>query len=143
MNHSALLQADFYTNISQAGSRSAAMSLLQNLPFVVEYANITIKLKLLSESFFTLHYGYTMYPTYFFAQQMNRKITQTVESGLMNYWISKHQPIPILETPTGPEVLTLEHTLVGFKIWIVCILISSTTFFVEIVSKKIIDRMSK
>lgn len=86
--------------------------------------------------------GYATDGNFFLNQQINRKVRQTMESGLMNYWMSKY-PLKNISTSAEPEVLTLEQTLVGFKIWLVCVFVSTMAFLMEHVKYNFIDRIVK
>lgn len=54
---------------------------------------------------------------YLMFDAINRVIVQVVESGLAAVYVKRFVFINEPEEEPGPEVLTIDHLLVGFGIW--------------------------
>lgn len=119
-------------NISKPGSNQATFVHLQNIAYISQLLKLQTQLKLLDQSFFTFQAGYEIHQNYYFTQQFNRKIVQTLESGLINYWKSKYEVKKDKSDSSGPKVLSMNHLMIGFKIFLLCVLISVFIFISEI-----------
>lgn len=139
MNYSTLLSKKLLEKLSHPNSKQALILMIENLPFVVAHANISTALTVLKQTFLTAHIGFTMQKDNFLNHQINRKITQAVESGLMDYWRMNYDPKPISEQPAEPQVLTMEHLALGFNIFLLCLAISFIAFIAENIKQKIVD----
>lgn len=129
------MQTEHFESVSKPGSNQASLISEQFLPFFVDSFKLNnTKLKFLKQTFFTSQSGYRFGQKSFFMQQLNRKIVQVVESGLMNHWKSDHDVKKVAEAASGPEVLTLIHLGIGFEIYVICVLIACFTFACEIVT---------
>lgn len=105
--------------------------------------NITQPLKFLHQTYMTQHVGFVTVKNYFLNQQIDKMVTQTVESGLMNYWRSKQELKPTANILAGPKVLTMEQLGIGFKIFSISLLNAFLVFIFEILKRKVVDRLMK
>lgn len=90
---------------------------------------------LLTESYTTMFYGEAFKPFSPFYESINMKIHQIIAGGLYDLWHRNE------ENPTGikrkiedipPQVLTLEHLQMGFKISLCPLALSAVVFLIEV-----------
>ena len=79
----------------------------------------------------TNHQSFASKKYSFLFEVLDRKISQLVEAGLMDYYIDEYMKKPEPIDETGPVVLTFEHLGVGFKIWLLALFISTFAFCLE------------
>lgn len=126
----------FYIELSHPSSKTAVFRSSEDLPYIANDLNLTMPFKILQKTFRTAYVGFLTKRNYFLNNQLDRKVTQAVESGLMDFWRPEMKPKPA--NNTGPQVLTLEHLAVGFLICMVCLLIAFIFFVIEHVQQKIL-----
>ena len=86
---------------------------------------------------YNVHVGFN--PVYdFIFTTFDWKIKQLVEGGFFAHWIDRYLSHPSVQAPK-PEpdddkvVLTMDHLMVGFTIWLAMLLIASVAFIAEFV----------
>lgn len=100
----------FYIELSHPSSKTAVFRSSEDLPYIANDLNLTMPFKILQKTFRTAHVGFLTKRNYFLNNQLDRKVTQVVESGLMDFWRLKHEMKPKPANNTGPQVLTLHRT---------------------------------
>jgi len=96
------------------------------------YASGTTSIKLLKEPIMKMVFGIMLPVKHPIVETFNLKILQLNSAGLIQYWIARNlgnrdEPEPESE----PEVLTLEHLAIGFKIHTFFLIISAIAFVLE------------
>lgn len=75
-----------------------------------------------------------------FYETFNEKISRMIEGGLINLWIQnafKQRGVNKKLNDIGPEILTMEHLDVAFKIILIALAISVIGFLSEIIFKRL------
>lgn len=137
-----LLKPEHYTDILQPGSKKTMLVITESLPFIIEHLKLETQPKLLKKTFFTVLFGYRIQRNHYLGQQLNKKNVQAFESGLLNYWLSKHAVKPSLPDPSEPKVLTMVDLEIGFKIWMLFSLVSLIVFIFECLRFSVFSRSS-
>lgn len=132
------LTTDIFFNISKPGSKKATIMEGQQVPYMVDHLKIKTQPILLDQAFFTIQAGFAIHREFYFNQQLNRKIVQALESGLMNHWKSEINIKPVILDSSEPKVLTMDHLMIGFQVYVLCILICVIAFIWEIIALKLI-----
>lgn len=63
----------------------------------------------------------------------NDKIKQLLEGGIMQMWVEEFYNLKRTITSKHPEVLTTDHLSTGFKIWLSCVFIATSSFVLELI----------
>lgn len=73
---------------------------------------------------------------HFLIQTINDKLALFHSAGLIDFWVSKYIDKMFIKSLQSrhhhPKQLNMRQLLGGFQIWIICCVIGSITFFVEI-----------
>lgn len=113
---------------------------IENLQLITKSVNLTTTLKILQQTYMTANVGFVTVKNHFLNHQIDKKVMQALESGLMDYWRHKQDLEPIMEPPAEPQVLTVEHLAIGFKIFAICLAIAVLVFVLEHVLQWIVNR---
>jgi hypothetical protein len=93
---------------------------------------------LLKEKIISDYVGVLMQTNHFLFDAYNENIVRMTESGIMQKITEEQLPKP--PEDDQPTVLSLEHLLIWFKVWIGLLLITSAVFIIEFVNAKIQKR---
>lgn len=107
------------------------MSSLHN----VFYRNGITSVVMLSEIHRLSFLGESFWPFSPLFEDFNAKIHQMISGGLFHYWLNNgRNPMGLKKKldDIGPEVLTMDHLEIGFKISLYPLIISITAFLIEI-----------
>jgi hypothetical protein len=86
----------------------------------------TLNEKILSE-----YWGFGFSPKNFIFDSFNKIIVKLVESGISEKIIKDHKKELTPEIVEEHIVLTIDHLLIWFQIWLVCLILASFAFFLE------------
>lgn len=105
------------------------------------YRSGTSSILLLKEKLRSLFIGLAFKPFSPFYEILNEKIFRMVSAGLIDYWMNRSmnpRGSTAFDENVGPQVLTMEHLAIGFKVCLVPLAISLTVFFFEMGRKYLI-----
>lgn len=129
-----------YEETSRSGSKQTILICLQDLSPLINSIQTERAFKIIEASSFTTQCGLETSKNNFLNRQVNKKIVQVVESGLMDYWTAKYVPRPKYFPQPGPQILTMDHLSIGFEIWLCCLLLCFVTFLIEQMRSKFVVR---
>lgn len=101
-----------------------------------QYRSGSSSFMMMKERFKTLNYGLAFNRSSPFYETFNEKITRMIDAGLTDYWIQKTvNPRGLKKSveTIGPEILTMEHLDIAFKISLIAFASSLIVFLAEIV----------
>lgn len=90
------------------------------------------KFKFLQEKLYSTYVGLEQAPYYFFSESFNSQIPALIEGGLFHFWMSSHKNSFDKQRKPGPEVLTMNHLMFGFKLWLLILFMALISFAFEL-----------
>jgi hypothetical protein len=121
---------DFRKNLTDGTNSALIINSLANLFFKGDDKEpptyVLLKEKIISD-----YVGILMTTNHFLFDAYNENIARMVESGIMEMKVGKERPQSSDEV--DPTVLSFEHLLIWFEVWIAFLLITSAVFTIEFV----------
>lgn len=102
-------------------------------------------LLILEESIETLFLANNVPPFSPFYELFNRVMGELADGGLLTYWNDMDinpRGLKMKADIIGPQVLTMEHLMIGFQIYLIAIVLCVLTFGVEIGMKCVMNKKS-
>lgn len=112
------------------------LSLIHNVHYRKGVSSIII----LEEKFRMVSMGMAFKDHSPFYKVVNDKIRQMLAGGLINYWIEANANFKgtlKTENDIGPQVLTMDHLEIGFKVCAIPLVLSTFAFIGEILTKNV------
>lgn len=103
-------------------------------------------LRLLQETLRFSMAGISYEVHHFFTEQFERTLPYLQASGLVNYWIQNNRNAKSFSNQPidpGPQVLTLEHLEIGFKVCLIPLFMATVCFIYEIINFKVYQAVLK
>jgi hypothetical protein len=107
------------------------------------YMEVSPSYEVLKERVAYDYYGLQLPVNHFIFDALNLKISQLVESGIMDKIAEKYKPEVKPTDPSDPTVLTLDQLLIWFELWFLFLLIATVFFLLEFLLRKLQDSFGK
>jgi len=126
---------DSYLN----SSRSESILIADTFKVIVHNKNnVNATFIIMKERIMSFHGGIATFLVPFLTATIRSVVLQLTENGLIDHWLAemydfKHlRPVP---EPKEPEVLTLEHLAIGFKLFGIAVAFCIAVFVIEVVKE--------
>lgn len=111
---------------------------MENWNIITDFGKHAQFFHILPESLITNSIVFYFHKNSFMFKSFSRKVTQLMENGLGQKYVKEIQDVRIVPADESkPKVLTLVHLSIGFKAWLVFLLLSFLTFLIELILKAI------
>lgn len=91
-------------------------------------------LSLLEETIFLVPTGLAFYKLSPYFEALNESIHRLMSQGIIDYWYSYQIDLTGVANPfdIGPQVLTMDHLSIAFKVWLAPVMLSIVVFIIEL-----------